>query len=477
MNTHPSFWWALLAWGLMSCRQAPPAGQLPGEFELPETWGVQDAAASSAPADAWWTAFGDPELNQLVDGVLLANPDLHAAAASRRQALAFADAAGAARWPSVSAGLQGARSRTNLIGLPIPGAGDVLTITNNQFDLAAEVAWELDLWGRIDAATDAAEADALAARLDFEAARLSLIGETVRAWLGRRETTRQVELARAQQQLAEQQLEILRTRFANGSVNASLVLAGEQVVIAWTGRVAQLELSLNQQVRGLQVLTGQYPSGEVDDALEEGFGLPALPPPVPTGVPAELLSRRPDLMAAEARVYAAAAREREARANLYPRLSLTASGGTSSNEVGDLLDGDFRVWGLAGGLTAPLFQGGRLRANVDASLAARERAVWQFVRTTLVAMAEVENALVTERTAREEWERLQRNERRARSQATLAEARYRAGSATVLEWLEQQSLALDAESARLAAERALLQTRTDLHLALGGGFSLSNDES
>lgn len=451
------------------------------QTELPSTWtGTSESGKLSIDTE-WWRQFETTELNELVPRVLEANPDLRIAGASLRQAEALARVAGAARWPSASVGLNASRARQNLIGLPIPGAGDVISVTNSNFGLALNLGWEIDLWGRVDAAVEAAESDFLASQANWEAARLSLAGQTVRLFLARAEVSEQLRLAHAQSDLAEQRRQHLQTRFESGSATAAQLISAEQAVTAWKSQRAQLELSLDGQERALQTLLGEYPHGlhaaqssaQPNAAFDSQ--LPPLPAALPAGVPADVLSRRPDLAAAEARYYAAAAREREAHASLYPRLALTSSLGTSSNSISDLLDGDFRVWSLAAGLTAPLFEGGRLRANLAAREAGREQAAWAFARDVLAALGEVESALRNESVLRELCSDLLLNEQRAERQAELARRRFASGSASLLNLLDTQSAALDVRSNRISTELALLQNRADLYLALGGGFRLDSD--
>jgi outer membrane protein, multidrug efflux system len=476
---------SLLAFVLLSSlpacasRLADPEEHL--TTQLPSSWsGSSERAALVLDLD-WWRQFDAPELNELVPRVLEANPNLRIAGASLRQAEALARVAGAARWPSASAGLNAGRARQNIIGLPIPGACDVISITNNNFGLALNLSWEIDLWGRVDAAVEAAESDFLASQANWEAARLSLAGQTVRLWLARAEVAEQLRLAQTQAQIAAQRLQHLQTRYQGGSSTVSQILAAEQAVTAWKSQLAQLELSLDGQERALQTLLGEYPHGlrasqaGADTSTAIASQLPSLPAAMPAGVPADLLSRRPDLAASEASYYAAAAREREAHASLYPRLSLTSSAGTSSNAIGDLLDGDFRVWSLAGGLTAPLFEGGRLRANLAAREAGREQAAWTFVRDVLAALSEVESALHSETVLRCLSEDLQLNEQRAERQVELALRRFESGSGSLLSLLDARAAALDARSARISTELTLLQNRADLYLALGGGFRLDSE--
>jgi outer membrane protein TolC len=194
------------------------------------------------------------------------------------------------------------------------------------------------------------------------------------------------------------------------------------------------------------------------------------PPPVPAGLPADLIARRPDLVASEMSLVTAGARVAESRAALLPQIRLTAGGGTSSAELADLLRGDFAVWNLVAGLTQPIFNGGRLRAGVDAAEAAREAAVAGYAQAALLAFAEVETALAAERFLSVQEDALARSLEDASAARRLSEDRYFAGLADYLDVLETQRQELTAESQLLEIRRLRLATRVDLHLALGGGF-------
>ncbi len=215
----------------------------------------------------------------------------------------------------------------------------------------------------------------------------------------------------------------------------------------------------------MEVLLGRYPSGEIEAAA----GLPELPPLPETGVPAALLGRRPDLRAAEYRAVAASERLRAAHRALYPSFRLNGSAGASSGELRDLLDGDFSVWSLAAGLLQPLLAGGRLRAGRDLVEAGLGAAEANWLRTALLAFAEVESGLAAERMLTERTAALERAAAESRKAERLAEGRYRKGLVGYLQVLDSQRTALQAESRLLAARRRRLESRTDLILALGGG--------
>jgi outer membrane protein TolC len=198
--------------------------------------------------------------------------------------------------------------------------------------------------------------------------------------------------------------------------------------------------------------------------------MPEVPQSIPGGLPAELIARRPDLAAAERRLAAADQRLLVAKRSLYPRFSLTASGGTISTQLGDLVDGDFSVWSIVGNLFQPIFQGGRLRAGVDLADAGTEAAVESYISAALVAYTEVESALAADAFLVKEDERLWEATRQAAAARQLAEERYGAGLEEYITVLESQRRELTAEATALNVRRLRLTNRVDLYLALGGGY-------
>ncbi len=199
--------------------------------------------------------------------------------------------------------------------------------------------------------------------------------------------------------------------------------------------------------------------------------LPDLPPPVPVGLPSELVSRRPDLVAAERRLAAADQRLLAAKRSRYPRFALTARGGSVSDQLEDLVDGDFSVWALIGNLAAPVFRAGRLKAGVEQAEAAGNEALSLYAGQVLRAYAEVETALAAEQRLRVREAELHETARQLEGARKLAETRYARGVGDYLTVLESQTRALNARISWIRVRRELLTNRVDLHLALGGGFT------
>ncbi len=459
---------------LVSCTMADmgPLAEPGLDLEVPPAWtapGPAEAAGEpdSGSPDRWWTSFGDRQLEQIVGEALEHNYDLQAVATAIDAAAAQARIAGAARKPQVGAGLTAARRQQIFVGLPIPGQAGPLKSTSTTYGTSLNVSWEADLWGRLKAGQRAAVDDLGAAEADYDAARLSLAGQVAKAWFSLIEAERQVELAGDTVASRRQTAERVTARYRRG------VATPLDVRLARSNQAqaeATLELRRRQLDAGrrqLEILLGRFPAARLEGAAAE---LPAVPPEIPAGMPATLVTRRPDLAAAERRLAAAGWRVSEARRAFYPSLTLTGSAGTTSDALGDLLDGDFSVWSLAGSLLQPIFQGGRLRALAELAEAGRERALAQYAQGVLRAFAEVETALAAEGLLAAEEAAQATATDESRAAAKLAEDRYLAGVGDYLSILESQRQSFLSES-RLYTVRALrLQNRVDLHLALGGGF-------
>ncbi len=446
-----------------------PGLDVPDAFAEDRTGTASDESPEPAddPTTLWWRRFDTPRLAETVEEALIHNRDIQAAAARLEAAVSRADIAGADLWPQLGAGANGQRTRVNFIGLPIPGGGGgVLSNTYNQYNLSLDLSWEIDLWGRIRAGQLAAEEDLAAAAADLRGARLSLAARSAKAFLQLVETGQQLRLAEETAETFRRTETQVDERFRTGvrpAFDLRLARADRRSAEALVERRRR---QLDAATRELEILLGRYPEA----AFAPDAALPAIPPPIPPGLPSTLLERRPDIVAADRRLAAADARLGEARASLWPQLTLTGSGGTSSNDLGDLADLDFRVWSIGAGLLAPIFQGGRLRANVDLRDAQRREALATWAQTVLQAFREVEQALAAERLLAEEVDRLGAAAEEARAAQGVAGDRYSRGLIDVTALLDAQRRALTSETEFLTARRARLDARIDLLLALGGGF-------
>lgn len=463
----------LAASRLCGCASAPKRQTPDISLATPPQWtaGVP-GASETLPADTeWWRDFDNGHLDTLVQEALQQNYSLKAAVARVDQAAAAARIAGAELFPSISAGFQASRRRQNLFGIPIPGTGGVITTRTTSYGVSLDTNWELDLWGRIRKGQSAAAAEVEASWAELASIRLSIASQTVKAWFALIEANQQVELAEKTVESYRTSAEYVRARYEEGvrsSLDVRLALAN------LAGAEALLELRktiLDQTTRQLEILLGRYPASR----LTADSNLPNVPSTVPGGLPSDLLIRRPDLLSAERRFAAAEARVSEARRAFFPRLTLTASGGTTAQQLADLTNGDFSVWSIAAGLVQPIFQGGRLIANLALSNAASDQALAQYANAILVAFGEVESALFAEEALAKREYFLDEATRQAEAARLLAERQYNAGLVDYITVLETQRRALTSRSEYISIKRERLDARVNLHLALGGGFELAEE--
>lgn len=473
---------ALAAMALLSSCQSvsPPDSRHHASVKAPAHWIAGPTYRPSHYPDRHWVAsFGESSLTSFVESVVEYNRDIKAAQARIEIARANARIIGADLYPQMGGNFSGQRNLQNFIGFPIPGAGGgtpggVLSSRTNQFGLSLDLSWELDLWGRIAAAQKAAIADFEASQFDRSTAELSLAGQAAKAWFALAEARDQVELSRHAITVFSQTETAIRDRFEAGidqegqSFASQLLLAEADVAAARNSLSTQQEL-VGRTARQLEVLAGSYPAGKAGQSAR----LPSYPGKVPTGIPATLLDRRPDLAASERRMASADERLFEARRSLLPAISLTGKFGTSTDDISDLLDGTFSIWSIAGNLAQPIVQGGRLRANIKKKDAELQLAAAEFEQTALTAFGEVENALGAEKFYNERVAALLESVRLTKGAYDRSLEEFENGTGDILTLLASQQRLFTSSSQLLSVRRLRLDNRIDLYLALGGSFTPS----
>ena len=451
---------------VLSCASAPKVEYPDLNLATPANWTASTPTGSIA--DDWWRDLGTTRLDSLITQALAQNYDLKGAATRLAQAQAQAKAAGAPLLPQLSATGNDSKRKQNFVGFPIPGsAGQVLSTTSASYGVNLNLSWEVDLWGRLRAGTQAAIADAQAAEADWAGARLSLAAQTARAYFAAVEAGRQVELAHATVENYRVSTEQIQRRYRRGLRSSLDLRLGRSSLAAAQATLEQRRQQQDISLRQLELLLGRYPSA----SIAVGSKLPAVNGAVPAGLPANLIAQRPDLVAAERRLAAADRRLVSARRALLPSISLTASTGRSSSALSDLLDGDFSVWNLVGNISQPLLHGGRLRAGVDQAAGAANGALYSYAQSALRAYGEVETRLNAEVFLADQEQALATAATEATAARVLAEERYAKGLSDLITLLESQRRAFDAQSRLLNIKRLRLDARVDLYLALGGGFN------
>jgi outer membrane protein, multidrug efflux system len=419
----------------------------------------------------WWSAFGDAQLNRLLDRVASDNLDTLAAMARIEQARAVTGIARASLFPSITLNpaIQRARSSGTQRFPGFPGTIPTATLTTTAVPL--DFGYELDVWGRIRGNIAAANADLDAVWAAREALTLALRAEVAGTWFSVRTLDAQRMVLRESVALRKTTLDLAQQRLKAG-IGTDFDVARAEAEVA----TAEAELAMLAQRRpalesGLAVLTGQDPSRfslAGDLAWKEAPRIPS----IPAGVPAQLITRRPDVAAAERGLAAAGARIGVAEAAFKPTVKLGGQIGLLTSDVGDVFDKDSRTWNFGASFSLPVFDGGRNRASLSAAKAVAKEARAKFEQAVLSATADVESALGALRALEIRREAQLRAQASTARGASLARERYKSGTSSFLDVLEAERSALGAQLAVAALNGERLATTVQLIKALGGGWTL-----
>ena len=447
---------------LAGCASLQQAGPAAAPLQPPPAWTAATAVSPGADATAlagWWRRFDEAVLPPLVEQALAGSTDIAAARARLRQARAQHELATAGRTLSVGGSGSAQASRSD-------GRA-----TSEQYRLGIDASWEADLWGAAAAGVRAAEAGAVASAATLGATRVAIAAEVALNLLQLRGTQARLVIARDSLASQRQTLQIVQWRAEAGLVTQLDVEQARTAVEQTRAQIPALEASAAQAMNALAVLTGRVPGALAAElAASSPARAPNAPPDLALALPAEVLRQRPDVHAAEQQLLAAAARIEQADAERLPSLSLGGSVGLNAISLGALGSGA-GVASLLASVSVPLFDGGRLRAQVRGQEAARDEAEANYRATLLAALQEVEDVLVSLRSTREQLAAQQAAAASARSAATLAEQRYRSGLVDFQNVLQTQRTLLSAEDGVAATATTLATQHVRLYKALGGGWS------
>ena len=468
---------------LASCASVGPEAAL-APVAVPSDWAaVSGELSGTAPVTPDWLGeLTDPAVTGLVAEAIAYNNQLAAAGARVRAAREQARIARSGLLPQISADLTGVRSRSSGLGGFVGGVPQPGGVYANSFSSGLNLAWELDLWGRLTDQTRAAYLQRDAQALDYAAAALSIAGGAAQSYYALTEAQLQTQLAERDVETGETNLRIIERRFDRGiSTSLDVRLARSSLAQSRAQLIGRRQAA-QEAARRLEVILGRYPGAEVA-AAETLPRLEALAGAVTLGEPAALLLRRPDILSAEARLRAANLDVSAARKALLPSLSLRAglSGDTfaATGAAGEgrpgldfdaLTDPEQLGKRLIGSLVQPIFQGGRLRAQVAARRAQMEAAVYDYAQTALTAYNEVEDALAAEAFLSAQLDARTLAFEEARAAEELTERRYLQGAESIFNLINAQQRRIGAESQFIAAQRARITNRIDLYLALGAPF-------
>ena len=445
----------------------PPAPR--AEPALPANWhGAADAGLGSpnaaAPVDLahWWRQLGDPQLDSLIERALAGSGDLRLAAARLRQARAAREQAVAAAYPTLTASGSANRSRS---ATTLTGIGTTRTL----YDLGFDAQWEIDLFSGLAAGVAAADADLAASGANVANARVSLVAEVAQNYVDLRNAQRRLAIARDNLATQSDTLQIADWRNQAGLATGSDVEQARANREQTRATIPDFAVSLAAAENRLALLTGLTP-GALHAELAQLRPLPAIPASVATGIPADVLRQRPDLVAAERSLAAETARVGAQMAKRYPSLNLNASFGWQAFSLGALGPAGSIARNLAGTLAGTLFDGGRLQSAVEVRSAVQEQALISYRNAVLGALEDVENALTAHAWARERLDARRAAATAARNAAQLARQMYDTGLTDFQRVLDTERTRLAAEDAQAQAESTQVASLIKLYKALGGGW-------
>lgn len=436
---------------------AGPAPRVPPEAAVMPPAGWRTNLGPGSPMDArWWQGFGDPVLSGLVERALANNTDIALAVARVREARAQERLARSQLFPSLDLGVSASHGRSvSAFGTPAES-----TVVQPVF----QAAYELDLFGRVGEQVEAARQSTLASAAAADAARLGVAAATASGYLTLRGLDERLRIVRVTLASRAEALRIARNRARVGYTSQLELRQAEAEYEATAQIVPQAELAVSRQENALSLLLGESPR-----TIMRGLALEALVrPPIPAGLPSDLLRRRPDIAQAEFTLAASDANLAAARAQFLPQVRLT---GTAGAVISSALGDPIAIWSLGGSILAPLFNGGRIAAQVDTAAARRDQAAFSYRRTVLTAFREVEDNLAAVARLAEQRARLDAQRVALAEALRHATNRYDAGYTSYLEQLDAQRALLNAELSLVQVEVDQINALVALYQAMGGGWS------
>ena len=440
----------------------------PPKLDLPPPAAV---AAPPQQLARWWTAFDDPTLTRLVDEAIANNLDVRAALARIESARAQVKLVSRDQYPSLDAVAGTSRTRATDAGaFSQPG----IPLTTNDFRIALQASYETDFWGKYRSATRAAQADLVASQYAREVVQTVVAADTARLYFNLLAADAQLALLDETLKIRERSIELQTDRRQAGIIGDYELGSAQAERDAVLGDMAVAKRSVAEFESALTVLLGRSPRDVFTPQLARAHTLAwaTVLPAIPPGLPSDLLARRPDIRQVEAQLNAAALRVDVARAAYYPSISLTAALGHEAAALRDLFLAPARIWSVGGSLLQPIFGLKAIEANVEATKAAREEIVVNYVKTVQGAFRDAHDALSANETTREALAAQTARREKLASVLELSDMRYRSGYSPFLEVLDAQRQLLQAQTLQIVAARNVRLAVVDLAKALGGGWEL-----
>lgn len=445
------------------CATVGPDYQRP-DVDVPAVWRFEEKEARDLANTAWWEQFNDPVLNGLVATALQENKDLRIATARVEAFFGRYFSVRGDQYPLADIGASAFRERMTEKGpTPIPPGVDT---TFNFYEAFLSASWELDFWGKFRRASEAARAELFNTEEARRTVVMTLVSAVAATYLEIRALDKQLEITERTVETRRQTRDLFKLRFEKGIISEVDVSQAEAEYQDALARLPEFELAIARAENALSVLLGRNPG-----PIPRGLTIDQLVlPEVPSGLPSDLLERRPDIRAAEQAMVSANAKIGVAKSLYFPTISLTGAFGTVSTDLSDLFTGPSKVWNFGVPLTVPIFTAGRIGGEVKGAEAFQQQTLYIYLQTVQNAFREVDDALVDRTKSNQRLEALGRQVDALKNYTRLARMRFDEGITSYLEVLDAERSLFNTELSYTGAQNALFRSLTDIYKSMGGGW-------
>jgi outer membrane protein, multidrug efflux system len=449
---------------LTGCMTLGPDYQRP-DIELPGSWRFEEKEAREMANTAWWQQFNDPVLDALVETALNENKDVLIATARVEEFFGRYFSVRGDRFPFIDAAGSASREGVTQNGpTPIPSGTDT---TFDYYQAFLRGQWELDFWGKYRRGTEAARAELISTEEARRTVVLTLVSAVASAYVELLALDKQLDITKRTAETRKQTLELFQLQFDNGiiaEINVSQAEAEYQDALA---RIPEIELAIARTENALSVLVGRNPG-----SISRGVGIDGLIlPEIPSGLPSDLLEKRPDIRAAEQALIAANARIGVAKSLYFPSISITSAFGVASTDLSDLFKtGQSKIWDVGVPLNIPIFTAGRIGGEVKGAEAFQQQALYNYLQTIQNAFREVDDALVGRVKTRQKLQALSNQVTALKNYARLSRMRYDEGYTSYLEVLDAERSLFNVELSYTDSQNTLFRSMIDIYKSMGGGW-------
>ncbi len=459
----------LIALMLTSCMMGPNY-QRPA-VDSPQTWRFEDKEAKDTANTAWWEQFNDPVLNDLILTALRENKDVKTAAAKVEQFIGQYGTTRAALFPQVSAGATYGRQRSSELTGPTPLEHTGVDPTFNSSQLFLNASWEIDLWGKLRRSTEAARADLLSTEEARRTVILTLVTSVASTYIDLRDLDKQLEIARQTAKSREESYNLFKLRFEGGVISELELNQVKSEYEQALSTIPQFEKSIAQTENSLCTLLGRNPGAIARGKTIDHLTLPA----VPSGLPSDILTNRPDIREAEQNLISANANIGVAKALYFPSISLTGLLGLESKDLSDLFKGPAKTWSWAVPASMPIFTAGQIAGQVKAAEALQQQALFTYEKSIQEAFREVDDALIDQKKSREQLAAQGQQVESLKNYARIARLRYDNGYTSYIEVLDAERSLFNAELSYAQTQGTLFLALVNLYKSMGGGWVVTAD--